>query len=76
MAEELMVTPESVIPKVLAERIRLTPDRLVVIERDIRLTYEAFGKCVNQLAAALQGLDIQLGEKIAILLPSGANLLY
>jgi fatty-acyl-CoA synthase len=71
MAKKLVITPESTIPQLLKERIKLNPDRFAQIDREERMTYWQFGERVDKLASGLIELGIEPGEKVALILPGG-----
>ena len=49
---------------------RLYPERLAVVDGDLRLTYEAFLSRCDRWAAALQGLGITPGDRVAYIAPN------
>ena len=56
--------------QMLEETVRNYGDRLFIIHDKSRLTYNEFDAAVNALAIHFQGLGIQKGDKIAIMLPN------
>ena len=49
---------------------RLYPERLAVVDGDLRLTYRAFLDRCDRWAAALQGLGIRHGDRVAYIAPN------
>src|SRR5690242_1828598 len=49
---------------------RLYPDREAVVDEGLRLTYAQFGKRCDQWSAALQGLGVAQGDRIAYIAPN------
>jgi len=73
MAEELVVTDEYTITRALKERIQAVPDQLALVDADSRYTFSEFGDEIDKTASVLIDLDIQPGEKVALVLP-GINI--
>ena len=64
-----METPLS--PLEFARRTRrLHGSRLAVVDGDLRLTYEQFFERVDRWSAALQGLGVQQGDRVATIAPN------
>jgi fatty-acyl-CoA synthase len=64
-----METPLS--PLEFARRTRrLHGTRLAVVDGDLRLTYEQFFDRVERWSAALQGLDVRQGDRVATIAPN------
>jgi acyl-CoA synthetase (AMP-forming)/AMP-acid ligase II len=59
----------------LPRHARYRPDHLAVICGGHRLTFHEFGERVNRLANALLALGLRKGDKLAIVLPNGIELL-
>jgi fatty-acyl-CoA synthase len=55
----------------LARSARVYPEATAVIEGDRRFTYAQFAERVDRLAAALQGLGVGRGDRVAVLAPNG-----
>jgi fatty-acyl-CoA synthase len=51
------------------------PERIAVIDGDVRRTYPAFLERVRRLAARLQQLGIRTGERVAVLAPNTSMVL-
>jgi fatty-acyl-CoA synthase len=49
---------------------RLYADREAVVDGDLRLTYEQFGRRADRWAAALQGLGVSAGDRVAYIAPN------
>jgi len=49
---------------------RLYPDREAVVDGDVRLTYEQFSQRCDRWAAALQGLGVGQGDRVAYIAPN------
>ena len=49
---------------------RLYADREAVVDGNLRLTYEQFGQRADKWAAALQGLGIGKGDRVAYIAPN------
>jgi long-chain acyl-CoA synthetase len=54
--------------QILERAVRFYPDRLAAVCGSTRLTYRAFAERVRRLCSALQGLGIQKGDRLAILM--------
>ena len=54
--------------QMLDEAIAAHPDNdaVVYVDRDFRMTYQEFGRLVDQIAKGLMALGVQKGEKVAI----------
>ncbi len=54
--------------QMLDEAIAAHPDKdaVVYVDRDFRMTYQDFGRLVDQIAKGLMALGVQKGEKVAI----------
>lgn len=50
------------------EFVRSTPNAIVVIDRDRHLTYGELGERAAWVGSALQGLGLEPGERVAVLL--------
>src|SRR6202047_813834 len=49
---------------------RLYPDREAVVDGDLRLTYEQFFDRCDRWSAALQGLGVRRGDRVATIAPN------
>src|SRR6266511_6153495 len=54
--------------QILERAVRFYPDRLAAVCGTTRLTYRAFAARVCQLCSALQGLGIEKGDRLAVLM--------
>ncbi len=54
------------LPAALAETARKYPDHTAIIFKGMQLPYRMFDETVNRLAAALQGLGLQKGDRVAV----------
>src|SRR5438105_8289525 len=52
---------------ILQRALALYPERLAMVDGGFRLTYKALGERVHRLAAALLGLGLKRGDRVAIL---------
>jgi long-chain acyl-CoA synthetase len=62
--------PRTTLPAALLETAGKYPDHAAMIFKDNRITYRAFNEQVDRLAAALQELDVNGGDRVAIHLPN------
>ncbi|MCZ7575188.1 MAG: long-chain fatty acid--CoA ligase [Ardenticatenaceae bacterium] len=62
--------PSTVLPAVLEETVRKYPDRTAMLLKGTRMSYRAFNQAVDHFAAALQGLGVKKGDRVAIHLPN------
>jgi long-chain acyl-CoA synthetase len=62
--------PQTTIPAALARTAAKHPDRTMIIFKDRSLTYRQINTAVDQFAAALQGLRVKKGSRVAIHLPN------
>ena len=51
----------------LVKREFLTPAKEAVVDGEKRLSYRELNSCVNRLSHALLGMDLQIGDRVAIL---------
>jgi long-chain acyl-CoA synthetase len=58
---------------VLAESARRTPDRLALVQGDLRLSYADLWRQARQHAAALQQHGVEPGDRVALLAPNVAD---
>ncbi len=58
--------PETVMPAVLEETARKYPDHTALIFNNARITYREVNEAVDRFAAALQGLGVKKGNRVAI----------
>jgi fatty-acyl-CoA synthase len=56
----------------LARAARVYPEATAVVEGPRRFTYAQFAERVDRLAAALAGLGVERGDRVAVLAPNGA----
>nr|WP_255646948.1 MULTISPECIES: AMP-binding protein [Nocardiopsis] len=49
---------------------RLHPDRLAVVDRGLRLTYEEFFDRCDRWSSALQGMGVSPGDRVAYIAPN------
>ncbi|MDT8369714.1 MAG: AMP-binding protein [Longimicrobiales bacterium] len=57
------------LPAALAQRATRDPERLFLLGRDARLTFGEADSQAEAMAAALHGLGVQPGDRVALLLP-------
>ncbi|UCC61954.1 MAG: long-chain fatty acid--CoA ligase [Anaerolineae bacterium] len=62
--------PQTVMPAVLEETARKYPGGTALIFRDAKITFREYNEAVDRLAAALQGLGVKKGDRVAIHLPN------
>jgi long-chain acyl-CoA synthetase len=55
---------------VLAEAARRTPDKLALVQGELRVSYGQVWREARQVAAALQGLGVEPGDRVALLAPN------
>lgn len=53
--------------RILDRAVRFYPDRLAIVDGEVRLSYRELGARVNRLANALTGLGLGNGDRVAIL---------
>jgi long-chain acyl-CoA synthetase len=58
----------------LADAVRLAPDREALVCGSDRLSYAEFGRCVGALATELVALGVHRGQRVAILLGNSVDL--
>ncbi len=67
-------SPETVPTLTLVDAIRANakahPERIAIVCGDVRLSWGAFDRQINQVASLLLGLGVQKGDNIAILSPN------
>jgi long-chain acyl-CoA synthetase len=54
--------------QILERAVRFYPDRTAVVDGATRLTYRAFAARVRRLCRALQGLGLERGDRLAVLM--------
>jgi len=62
--------PQTTMSAVLEETARKYPDHRALIFRDAKLTFREYNEAVDRFAAALQGLGVKKGDRVAIHLPN------
>ncbi|MDY6875896.1 MAG: long-chain fatty acid--CoA ligase [Chloroflexota bacterium] len=62
--------PQVTLPAALEEAARKWPDHPAMIFKDKRVSYREFNEAVDRFAAALQGLGVEKGDRVAIHLPN------
>jgi long-chain acyl-CoA synthetase len=62
--------PQTTMPAVLEETARHYPDRTALIFKDAKITFRQYNEAVDRFAAALQGLGVNKGDRVAIHLPN------
>jgi long-chain acyl-CoA synthetase len=58
--------PQITMPTVLEETARKYPDHTALIFKDAKLTYREVNEAVDRFAAALQGLGVKKGDRVAV----------
>ncbi|MFH0787567.1 MAG: long-chain fatty acid--CoA ligase, partial [Pseudomonadota bacterium] len=58
------------LPEALERSARNTPNQVALLMMGKKITYRELNALVNRFAAALQGLGVRKGDKVAILLPN------
>ena len=62
--------PETTLPAILEEMAGKYPDHPAMIFKDRTISYREFNAAVDRFGAALQGLGVKKGERVAIHLPN------
>jgi len=62
--------PHITMPAILEETAHKYPDHTALIFKDAKMNFREYNKAVDRLAAALQGLGIKKGDRVAIHLPN------
>jgi len=62
--------PQTTMPAVLEKTARKYPDHTALIFKDAKLTFRQYNETVDRFAAALQGLGVKKGDRVAIHLPN------
>jgi long-chain acyl-CoA synthetase len=62
--------PQTIMPAALQETARKYPDHTALIYKDAKISYREYNEAVNRFAAALQGLGIKKGDRVAVHLPN------
>ncbi len=75
MATPLDLSKKLVIGELPARWARKTPDKEAFVFADKRYTYDRFNQRVNQLAHGLLGLEINKGDKVAVLFTNGMEIM-
>ena len=58
--------PETTMPAVLEETARKYPDHTALIFNNAKIPYREYNEAVDRFAAALQGLGVKKGDRVAI----------
>jgi len=58
--------PKTVMPAVLEEIARKYPDHTALIFNNAKITYREYNEAVDRFAAALQGLGVKKGDRVAV----------
>ena len=58
--------PETVMPAVLEETARKYPDHTALIFNNAKIAFREYNEAVDRFAAALQGLGVKKGDRVAI----------
>ena len=69
-APEHIDYPRTTMPAVLEEMARKYPDHTALIFKDTKLTFREYNEAVDRFAAALQGLGVRKGDRVAVHLPN------
>lgn len=62
--------PKTTLPKALKETARRYPDHPALIFKGNRVSYREYDSSVDRFAAALQGLGVKKGDRVAVHLPN------
>jgi len=62
--------PQATMPAVLEETARKYPDHTALIFKDAKIPFREYNEAVDRFAAALQGLGVDKGDRVAIHLPN------
>ena len=62
--------PQTVMPAVLKETVRKYPNHTALIFKGTEITFREYNEKVDRFAAALQGLGVKKGDRVAIHLPN------
>jgi long-chain acyl-CoA synthetase len=62
--------PKMTLPQVLEKASDEYPNKAAIIFEEATLTYSKLSECVKRFAAALQGLGVNKGDRVAIYLPN------
>jgi long-chain acyl-CoA synthetase len=62
--------PQTTLPAALEETAHRYPDLPALIFKDKRISYREYNQTVDRFAAALQGLGVEQGDRVAIHLPN------
>lgn len=62
--------PHTTMPAVLEEMARKYPDHTALIFKDTKLTFREYNEAADRFAAALQGLGVRKGDRVAVHLPN------
>ena len=58
--------PETIMPVALEETARKYPDHTALIFKDAKITFREYNEAVDRFAAALQGLGVKKGDRVAV----------
>jgi long-chain acyl-CoA synthetase len=62
--------PQTTMPAALHETARKYPDHTALIYKNAKISYREYNEAVNRFAAALQGLGVNKGDRVAVHLPN------
>jgi long-chain acyl-CoA synthetase len=62
--------PTTTMPAILEEQARKRPDHTALIFKDTKIAFREYNEAVDRFAAALQGLGVKPGDRVAIHLPN------
>lgn len=62
--------PRILLPAILKETAQERPDHPAMVFKGTVISYRAFDEAVDRLAAALQGLGVRKGDRVAVHLPN------
>jgi long-chain acyl-CoA synthetase len=58
--------PRTTLPDILQGKARIFPDKTAIIFKDRRISYREYNETVDRLAAGLQNLGVDKGDRVAI----------
>ena len=62
--------PQTVMPAVLEETARKYPSLTALIFKDAKISFREYNDAVDRFAAALQGIGVKKGDRVAVHLPN------